>query len=125
MAMSRSEGRRRASGSALFAGLPPPDTVSAACDEGAAPVTSCVAGAPASMPGRPSPPALPASRLAGVRRAAVPARVLRDAVHGHGSVRVVHDAVVAAAGAGAAGAGGAPDPADGSPGRSRRDRRAG
>src|ERR1039457_5712709 len=50
--------------------------------------------------------ALPA-QLPGVRRIAVPARVLRDAPW-PGSGAVVHDAVVAAAGSGATGAGAVP-----------------
>src|SRR5580700_8684439 len=68
-------------------------------------VMCCVAGAPASMPGTPW-PRRPHS-FPWVRRIAVPPGVPRDAPWPE-SGGVVHDAVVAAAGAGAAGAGTVP-----------------
>src|SRR5271170_5936353 len=92
---------RRICGGVLFAGPPLPGMVSAVCGEGARRGDVLRGRAPASMPGVsrlgcPAVPRGPAHWL--------PGRVVRDASW-PGSGGVVHDAVVAAAGAGAAGAG--------------------
>ena len=69
-------GRRWASGGALFAGLPPPGMVSAGAMKVRPPGEVLRGGASVSMPGMPG---LVARAAPGVRRIAVPVRVLRAA----------------------------------------------